>query len=341
MGVKIKDIVPIKEITLEHLKGKSIATDAMNTLYQFLSIIRQPDGTPLKDSEGRITSHLSGLFYRTSNLVEIGIEPAFVFDGKPPELKSETLENRRRIRAEAEEKRKKALKKGEKKKARKHAERAARLSKKMVEQAKELLDGMGIPWIQAPSEGEAQAAYMTKKGDTWGTGSQDFDALLYGSPKLIRNMTITGKRKLPGKDKYKEIKPEIIELEKILDKHGIERKQLIAIGILVGTDFNDGIKGIGPKKSLKLVKKIGGIDKIVESGEIESLSVDPLEVENLFMTPEVTDDYNIEWMDPKPEKIKEFLCEKHDFSESRIDTGIEKLKKGSEKRAQVSLEKWA
>ncbi|MFP4005732.1 MAG: flap endonuclease-1 [Candidatus Hadarchaeia archaeon] len=341
MGVKIKDIVPIKEITLEHLKGKSIATDAMNTLYQFLSIIRQPDGTPLKDSEGRITSHLSGLFYRTSNLVEIGIEPAFVFDGKPPELKSETLENRRRIRAEAEEKRKKALKKGEKKKARKHAERAARLSKKMVEQAKELLDGMGIPWIQAPSEGEAQAAYMTKKGDTWGTGSQDFDALLYGSPKLIRNMTITGKRKLPGKDKYKEIKPEIIELEKILDKHGIERKQLIAIGILVGTDFNDGIKGIGPKKSLKLVKKIGGIDKIVESGEIESLSVDPLEVEKLFMTPEVTDDYNIEWMDPKPEKIKEFLCEKHDFSESRIDTGIEKLKKGSEKRAQVSLEKWA
>ncbi|MFW5932690.1 MAG: flap endonuclease-1 [Candidatus Hadarchaeota archaeon] len=341
MGVKIKDIVPIKEITLEHLKGKSIATDAMNTLYQFLSIIRQPDGTPLKDSEGRITSHLSGLFYRTSNLVEIGIEPAFVFDGKPPELKSETLENRRRIRAEAEEKRKKALKKGEKKKARKHAERAARLSKKMVEQAKELLDGMGIPWIQAPSEGEAQAAYMTKKGDTWGTGSQDFDALLYGSPKLIRNMTITGKRKLPGKDKYKEIKPEIIELEKILDKHGIERKQLIAIGILVGTDFNDGIKGIGPKKSLKLVKKIGGIDKIVESGEIESLSVNPLEVENLFMTPEVTDDYNIEWMDPKPEKIKEFLCEKHDFSESRIDTGIEKLKKGSEKRAQVSLEKWA
>lgn len=341
MGVKIKDIVPVKETALKHLQGRTIATDAMNTLYQFLSIIRQRDGTPLKDSEGRITSHLSGLFYRTSNLVEMGIEPVFVFDGEPPELKSETLENRRKIRSEAEKARKKALEEGKKEEARKHAKRSARLSKKMVEQSKELLDGMGIPWIQAQGEGEAQAAHVTEREDTWGTGSQDFDSLLYGSPRLVRNMTITGKRKLPGKDKYKEIRPEIIELHKVLDKHEIDRRQLIAIGILIGTDYNEGIKGIGPKKALKLVKERGNIEDIAGTEEAEDFDVDPLKVEKLFLEPKVTDDYEIEWRDPQPKKIKEFLCEKHDFSESRIDTGIERLERGAGKRAQESLEKWA
>lgn len=341
MGVQIKKIVPIREVSLEHLKGKTIAVDAMNTLYQFLSIIRQSDGTPLKDSQGRVTSHLSGLFYRTSNLIERGIEPVFVFDGEPPDLKSGTLENRRKIRAEAEKARKKALEEGKEKEAMKHAQRSARLSDEMIGQSKTLLSAMGVPWFQAPGEGEAQAARMVSNGDAWGAGSQDFDSLLYGSPRLVRNITITGKRKLPGKDQYKQVLPEIIELSDLMEENGIERRQLIAIGILVGTDYNDGIKGIGPKRALKLVKEEGTLENIVESEDVKDFEIDPFEVENLFLEPKVSDDYDIAWGDPDEEEIKEFLCEKHDFSESRIGTGLDRLRKGASERAQESLEKWA
>lgn len=340
MGVKIKDIAPFKEITLKHLKGRKIAIDGMNTLYQFLSIIRQRDGTPLKDTQGRITSHLSGLFYRISNLVEIGIEPILVFDGEPPELKSKTLESRRKIRAEAEKARKEALEKGKEKEARKHAQRAARLSDEMIGQSKTLLSAMGIPWIQAPGEGEAQASRIVQNEDAWATGSQDFDSLLYGSPVLVRNLTITGKRKLPGKDQYKKVSPEKIELENVFEENRIDRRQLIAIGILVGTDYNDGVKGIGPKRALKIAKKYENIEEIVKSEIDDEFEVDPIAVENLFLKPKVIDDYEIAWKDPDPDQIKEFLCEQHDFSESRINSGIEKLEKGANEREQESLEKW-
>lgn len=340
MGVQIKDIVPIEEISLDHLKGKTVAVDAMNILYQFLSIIRQKDGTPLKDSQGRITSHLSGLFYRTSNIIERGIEPVFVFDGEPPELKNGTLETRRKIRAEAKKAMEKAKREGKEKEARKYAQRSARLSDKMINQSKTLLSTMGVPWIQAPGEGEAQAARIVKKGDAWSVGSQDFDSLLYGAPILVRNMAITGRRKLPGKDKYKQVFPERIDFDALLKEHGLNQRQLIAIGVLVGTDYNDGIKGIGPKRALKLVKKEGSLENIMETEIGDKFEVDPLEIERIFLKPNVTDDYEIVWGDSRPEEIKEFLCDNHDFSESRIDTGIERLQKGADERAQESLEKW-
>lgn len=339
MGVQISEIVTSRETDLDRLRGKIIATDAMNTLYQFLSIIRQSDGEPLKDSEGRVTSHLSGLFYRTSNLIERGIQPIYVFDGKPPKLKSETLESRRKVRAEAEEARKEALKAGKEKEARKYAQRAARLTERMVGGAKTLLDGMGVPWIQAPGEGEAQAARLVQKGDAWAVGSQDFDSLLFGAPRLIRNVAITGRRKLPGKDVYKQILPEIIELEELLEENGIDRRQLIAIGILVGTDFNSGIKGIGPKTALKLVKKHGNLKQVIEEVG-EKFDVDPSKVEEIFLNPNAADDYKVEWKDPDTDAIKEFLCKEHDFSESRVETGVERLKRGADQRAQESLEEW-
>jgi len=340
VGVQIKEIVSFKEFNLEYFKNKTIAIDAMNSLYQFLSIIRRPDGTPLKDSKGRITSHLSGLFYRTSNLVELGIEPIFIFDGEPPKLKNDELETRRKIRSEAEKARKKAIEEGREKEARKYAQRAARLSDEMVGQAKELLTVMGIPWIQAPGEGEAQASRIVQNGDAWGTGSQDFDSLLYGSPVLARNLTITGKRKLPGKDQYKKIYPEVLKLEETLKELEINRRQLIAIGILVGTDYNDGIKGIGPKRALKLVKENGNIENILGMDIAKKFEVDPMEVERLFLEPKVSEDYKIEWKDPDPEEVKTFLCDRHDFSESRITSGIRKLERGAKERAQESLEKW-
>jgi len=341
MGVNLGDLVIRKPITLEALQGKIIAIDAYNALYQFLATIRQPDGTPLMDSRGNITSHLSGLLYRTINLLEKGIKPVYVFDGKPPEMKDLEILKRMKIKREAEKKYEEALKRGDLEAARKYAQRALRLTEPMVRGAKMLLELMGIPYVQAPSEGEAQAAYMTRKGDAWATASQDYDSLLFGAPRLVRNLTISGRRKLPGKDIYVEIKPEMIDLEKSLKALGITREQLIDIAILLGTDYNpDGVKGVGPKRALRLIKTYKSLEKVlpIVNGEFP---VDPLEIRKFFLNPSVTDNYVIEWKNPDKEGLVKFLCREHDFSERRVEKAIKRLEKAMRQiRTQSSLEEW-
>jgi len=340
MGVQLGDIVPKQKVGLEQLRGQIIAIDAMNSLYQFLSIIRQRDGELLKDSKGRVTSHLSGLFYRTANLIEAGIRPVYVFDGEPPKLKLRTVEQRRAVRKEAAEEWAAARKEGRVKEAKKFAQRAGRVDERMIKQAQTLLGHMGLPWVQAPGEGEAQAAHLVQRGDAWAAASQDFDSLLFGAPMLVRNLTITGRRKLPGKDVYIEVFPEVIELQTLLREIGITQEQLVDIGVLIGTDYNAGIKGIGPKKALELVKEQGSIKQIAKTELGEKFEVDPLVVREIFLKPNITGKYKLEWSDPDPGEIKEFLCQEHDFSESRVQTGIDRLLKGQREREQVSLEKW-
>lgn len=340
MGVQLGDLVSKEKVSLGHLRGRIVAIDAMNFLYQFLSIIRQRDGELLTDSKGRITSHLSGLFYRTSNFVEAGVGPIYVFDGKSPFLKLKTVRKRKLVRKTAETEWKKALEERRIEDARKFAQRAGRVDEAMVVQSKTLLDRMGVPWVQAPGEGEAQASHICRRDDAWAVASQDFDSLLFGAPTLVRNLAITGRRKLPAKDVYVEVTPEIIRLADVLKELGLEREQLVDIGILIGTDYNEGIKGIGPKKALELVKKQGSIEEIIKTEVGEKFEADPLEVRKIFLEPNVTDDYEIRWGEPDTDGIKRFLCGEHDFSETRVQTGIEKLVKGKEKRDQTSLEKW-
>ncbi|MGC8816616.1 MAG: flap endonuclease-1 [Candidatus Hadarchaeum sp.] len=340
MGVQLGDLVSKERVELESLRGRIVAIDALNFLYQFLSIIRQRDGELLRDSRGRITSHLSGIFYRTANFIEVGIRPIYVFDGKPPALKRLTVEQRQMVRVEAEREWKKALEEGRTQDARKFAQRAGRLDAAMIKQTQELLSRMGVPWVQAPGEGEAQAALMVQRGDAWAAASQDFDSLLFGAPRLVRNLAITGRRKLPGKDAFTEVYPEIIELGRVLAELGITREQLVDIGILVGTDYNEGIKGIGPKKALELVKKYGSMAEIVKTELGKKFEVDPLEVREIFLRPEVTTDYRLVWGDPDPEAIKKFLCDEFDFSEERVLSGIDKLTRGKLERGQARLEQW-
>jgi len=348
MGVNLKDLIPddVKTIIddLRSLRGKVISIDAYNALYQFLTAIRQPDGTPLMDSRGRITSHLNGLFYRTINFVEAGIKLVYVFDGQPPEIKYMEIERRRKIKEEAVKKYEEALKKGDLEAAKRYAQMSARLTEDMVADAKKLLDAMGIPWVQAPAEGEAQAAYMTAKGDCWATGSQDYDSLLFGSPRLIRNLTISGRRKLPRKDIYIEIKPEVIELAKLLKKLSLTREQLIAIGILVGTDYNpDGVKGIGPKKALQLVRTYRDVDKLFKAIPRREFPVDPLKIFKYFMNPPHTDDYKLEWREPDEKAVIEILVEEHDFSIQRVKNALERYKKAYRehiKGVQKGLDLW-
>ena len=338
MGSDIGDLFERRESELgTHLRGQIIAIDAYNTIYQFLSSIRQRDGTPLKDSRGRVTSHLSGLLYRTTNLVEAGLKLVFVFDGVPPDFKAATIEKRREIRDTAEREWKEALAAG-RDDAFKYAQATSRLHPEMVEDAKSLLTSMGIPVVEAASEGEAQAARMARSGDVRFVGSQDYDSLLFGAPEVVRNLAVGSKRKLPGKNVYVDVKLEIIELQPNLDRLGITEEQLIDIAILVGTDYDPGIHGIGAKKALQLIYKHGSIeDAPPELGEsIENLDM----IKNFFLNPDVTGDYSIAWKKPDESKITDLLCHEHGFSEARVAKAVERLARAADSMGQSTLDMW-
>ncbi|RLG69201.1 MAG: flap endonuclease-1 [Candidatus Iainarchaeum archaeon] len=340
MGVDLGSLVSKREINFDYLRGRVLAVDAFNTLYQFLSIIRGVDGSPLMDSRGRITSHLSGLLYRTANIIENEIKPVFVFDGEPSKLKEKTREERKRIRTQAEVKYKEALKEGKLEEARKYAQQAVKLSDEMIDEAKELLRLMGLPVVQAPSEGEAQAAIMASRGKIYACASQDYDALLFGAPILVRNLTVTGKRKLPGRDVYIDIHPEEISLEETLNSLGIDRKKLVWIAILIGTDFNEKFPGIGPKKALQLVKKHSSFEEIIKATGHEP-EFDYREVEAIFLEPKYSEDFTIEFRMPDEEGLKRFLCDERNFSEERVSKAIEKIKAAlQQKGTQARLDAW-
>lgn len=341
----MEDIV--RDISFNELKGKKIAIDAYNAIYQFLAAIRQPDGTPLMDSKGRPTSHLSGVFYRTINIVESGIIPIYVFDGKPPEEKSAELHHRLEIKKEAMEKYEQARKEGETKSMRKYAQMTSKLTKTIAEESKELLQAMGIPVLQAPSEGEAEAAYLTHKGYTWASASQDYDSLLFGADRLIRNLTLSGKRKLPNKDAYVDISPQFIEFITLTKKLEISRDQLIDIGILVGTDYNpDGVKGIGAKTALKIIKKYGNIENAIgKELDEKDIFFDYKQIRKLFLEPKVSEpDSPISLENPDENHIKEILVEEHDFNEERVINALFRLNKGlkisKNMERQTGLDKW-
>lgn len=342
MGVDIKEIVNARKISLEDLADKILAIDAHNALYQFLSIIRERTGEPLRDSHGNITSHLSGLYYRTMNLLTIGIKPIYVFDGEPPVLKNMELSRRKLLKEEAKIKYSIALEKGDMEEAMKYAKRASYLTDQMINDSKKLLELMGIPWIQAPSEGEATAAYLTIIGKAYAVVSQDYDTLLFGGKRLCRNITISGRRKLPGKDAYQEVEPEEILLDENLKDLGITREQLVDIGILVGTDFNlEGFKGYGPIRALKAIKQYGKLENIPDIQE-ELKLIDYNSIREIFLRPKVIENVHIEFKKMDEKGILDFLCSKYEFSEERVLNAIKKYKEAEERRAKkgTSLDRW-
>ena len=289
MGVDLGAIVEKNEIGLDALGGKVIAVDAFNTIYQFLSIIRQRDGTPLIDSKGNVTSHLSGLFYRNIKLMEKGVRLVYVFDGKPPSWKENTIKGRSEIKEEAKRKWEEALREGRLDDARKHAQATSRATPEIIDESKELLSAMGIPCVQAVSEGEAEAAYLVMNGRADYAASQDYDALLFGAPRLIRNLTLSGKRRLPGRGRFADVHTELVVLDDELRRLGITREQLVWIALLSGTDFNEGVRGIGPKKGLKLVKECASLEEV----HSKSRATEDLElwrnIAGFFINPDVSD----------------------------------------------------
>ena len=335
MGVDLGDLVESDDIDFANLHDEELAVDAMNVLYQFLSIIRQRDGTPLKDSSGNVTSHLSGLFYRNIGLLENNIRPVYVFDGPAPDLKEKETAKRKKKREEAREEWKKLKEEGKISEAYSKATQSSKLTGDMVKEAKDLLEAMGIPTVEAPSEGEAQAAYMTHEdypGDIFAVGSQDWDCLLFGADKMVKNLTQRKTRKTSGGGK-KEISTELIKLDDVLDQLDISHEKLVWMGILIGTDFNPkGVHGIGPKTAIKLVKKYESFEELLKDDKVEWDSKnDPYEIKDFLLNPP-TEEIEYEFGEFDEEKIKEILVDRHDFSEDRVESGLEDLRDALESR---------
>jgi len=339
VGLDLKPLVTPVPLKLQELASKVVAVDAYNTIYQFLSIIRGPTGEPLANDKGEITSHLSGLFYRNTNLLMENIKPIYVFDGKANELKMAEIQRRSQLKKEATEKYQLAIEEGRMEDARKYSTRTAVLTDKMVEESKKLISYLGIPYIQAPSDGEAAAAYLTEREVAFAAASQDYDSILFGAKRLVRNLAISGKRKVPNRNVYVEVEPEIFEHDRVLREIGLTPEQLVDVGILIGTDFNPGgFAGIGPKTALKLIKENGKLENIQKIKHLLP-EVPYQEIRNIFLKPEVPKVDKIDFSEVNREKVLDFLCVDKSFSADRVSTTLDKLQKAAANRSQ-SLEQW-
>lgn len=328
------------KIRLEDLSGKTLAVDANNVLYQFLALVRTPKGSPLKSSNGTVTSHLAGLMYRSTHLIcEYGINLVFVFDGAPPKHKDTEIAKRRKIREKATLEWKEALEARDYARAFSKAVMTSRLTRPMIEDAKRLLSLLGIPHVQAPSEAEAQAACMAMKGDVWASSSRDFDSLLFGTPKLIRYLTLKGREFLPSKGISRRLEPELIVLDELSHRYEITREQLVDVAILIGTDFNRGLKGIGPKKSLELIKEFGGIENLPSLIK-SKLSQNYGEIRRIFLEPDVDQQYVVNRGSTIESELYAFLCESKGFSRERVRKVIERMERHRLESKQTDLVKW-
>src|SRR3989449_5394207 len=326
MGVLLTPVVVRHPTTLRALRGRRIAIDGNLELYQFLSIMRTRDGTPLQDSQGRITSHVNGMVFRTTRLIaDYDIRPVFVFDGPPPELKREEIRKRREAREKSIREYEAAVASGDTATAWSKAVMTSRLTRAMVDEAKTLLTLLGIPWVQAPSEGEAQAAFLARRGDVWAAGSKDYDSLLFGAPRLLRFLAVASSEFLPSAGRSRAVPPELLDLEENLRNLGLTREQLIDAAILVGTDFDPGVTGIGPKTAVKRIREWGSLDRA--PSEIRAKLPGRLdEIRAFFQNPPVTEAGDLTTRPPDGAGGLRFLCDERNFSPNRVEAVLDRFR---------------
>ena len=339
MGLNLKDLIVKEKTTLEAFSTRVIAIDAYNAIYQFLASIRGPDGLQLMDSQGRVTSHLSGLLYRNVNFLSLGIKPVYVFDGKAPSLKAAEIQRRKQIKKDATIKYERAIAEGNMEDARKFAQQTTSMRDGMVKESKKLLECFGIPYIDAQSEGEATAAHLTNTGQAYASASQDYDSILCGAKRLVRNFTNSGRRKIPNSNTYIDVVPEVIQTQKVLDALGLTREKLIDVGILIGTDFNpNGFERIGPKTAIKMIRKHSRLEDVPQIQE-QLQKIDFEQIREIFLNPKVTDVNEIVFEEVDYEAITGYLVKERSFSNDRVNSTLNRLKRALEKKSQ-NLEQW-
>ena len=329
MGVLFTPITVRHPTSLEAMRGRTVAVDGNLELYQFLSIMRTRDGQPLQDSKGRITSHLNGLVFRTTRLLaDFDIRMVFVFDGPPPELKWEEIRRRREAREKSRQEYETAVAAGDTATAWSKAVMTSRLTRPMVEEAKIVLGSLGIPWIQAPSEGEAQAAFLAQRGDVWAAGSKDYDSLLFGAPRMVRFLAISSTEFLPSQGRSRTVSPEVLDLAENLEHLGLTREQLVDVAILVGTDFNEGVRGIGPKTAVKRIREWRSLDQA--PGEVSAVLPSTVDaIRAFFLNPPVSTEKVPRSGSVDERALYRFLCDERDFAHERVEKIVERLRRAT------------
>ncbi|XP_078536734.1 flap endonuclease 1 [Lissotriton helveticus] len=332
----IADVAPgaIKENDFKSYFGRKVAIDASMSIYQFLIAVRQ-DGNVLQNEDGETTSHLMGMFYRTIRMVDSGIKPVYVFDGKPPDLKSGELVKRSERRAEAEKKLEAAVEAGEAENIEKFNKRLVKVTKQHNDECKKLLTLMGVPYVEAPCEAEATCAALVKAGKVYAAATEDMDALTFGTPVLLRHLTASEAKKLPIQE---------FHLNRIHQDMEVTHEQFVDLCILLGSDYCETIRGVGPKRAIDLIKQYKSIEEILENIDTKKYPVPEnwlhKEARRLFLEPEVIDASSIElkWTEPDEEKLVEFMCGEKQFSEDRIRNGAKKLAKNRQGATQGRLD---
>jgi flap endonuclease-1 len=326
MGVNLTPIIVKRDLDLRDLRGRVLAVDAPGELYQFLALIRFPGGVPLKDSRGNITSHLAGLLYRTTRVVgEHGPRLVFVFDGKPPELKGATLARRQAVKERYQREHVEAVASGDAARAFRTSTMTSRISRSMLRDAQRLLGLLGIPWLTAPGEAEAQAASMAVRGDAWAVVSKDYDSLVLGAPRLIRFLAVQSRQFQPSKGASRPVPAELIDLEEMLLLQRLDQAGLVDLAILIGTDFNEGVRGIGPKSALRLIQEHGAIERLPDAVR-ERVSPDYPRIREIYLKPQVTASYRLEWAPPDEAGVEEFLCSERSFDRQRVRRALLRMK---------------
>lgn len=339
MGIKglykvISDNAPssIRVVDWKTISGRKIAIDASMSLYQFLIAVRQLDGTQLTGEDGKETSHLIGMFYRTVRLIENGVKPVYVFDGKPPDLKGEELDKRLEARNKAETQIEDAVGAD----AMKFERRTVHATKEHNEEAQKLLQLMGVPIILAPCEAESTCARLARSGKVWGAGSEDMDTLTFNSPFLVRKLSAGDQKKNPITE---------INLDKCLDEMDLKLPEFIDLCILLGCDYCEPIKGMGPQTALKLIREFKSIEKIKEhldqqKGKLKIPDDYPFEkVRDLFVNPDVidVDSVQLKWTQPDVDGLIDFLVKDKGFAEDRVRSNCAKLSKALDQKPQGRL----
>eukprot|EP00917_Polyrhabdina_sp_WS-2016_P022266 GHVP01048326.1.p1 GENE.GHVP01048326.1~~GHVP01048326.1.p1 ORF type:complete len:351 (-),score=71.57 GHVP01048326.1:953-2005(-) len=345
MGIKglrkiIADKAPaaMKEIKLGSLHGREIAIDVSMCLYQYLVSVRS-NGFSLTTETGDTTSHIVGLFYRSIRLLEEGVKPVFVFDGKAPEMKAGELAKRKSTKQDALTKQDQAKEEGDMDEMIKQAKRSVRVTQKHADDIKKLFGLMGIPFIQAPGEAEAQCTEMCKMGLVYGVASEDMDTLSFGSPILIKYLTLSEARKIPITE---------IRLSSVLKGLEMTEDEFIDFCILLGCDYCTGLKGIGPTKAFQLIKKYNSIEKIIENIDERHKPDEDWpykEARHIIKNPDVIKDIeelksHLIWKQCNKVELEKYLVKECGFGQERFDSGMNRIDKAVKKGKQVRLDKF-
>ncbi|AEN06256.1 flap endonuclease-1 [Halolamina sp.] len=320
----LRAVAAIEDIPFSELSGSVVAVDAHNWLYRYLTTtVKFTADSVYTTSDGDEVANLLGVVQGLPKFFEADMTPVLVFDGGVTDLKSDEVERRREQRKKAEERKQEAEEAGDSVEAARLEARTQRLTDTIHETTRGLLDRLDVPYIEAPAEGEAQCAHMAATGEVDYAGSEDYDTMTFGAPRTLRQLTSKGH-------------PELMDLQKTLEKHDISYEQLVDVALLMGTDFNEGVTGYGPKTAVKAVKEHGDIWGVMEAEDVYVANAD--RVRELFFDPPVTDDYELDLdIDPDLDAARAYVSAEWEVPAEEVERGFERIE---ESLVQTGLDDW-